>query len=335
MRSSIPTSPPREPLPLTVTAVDGEAGMSYVLRTFNANGVSLGRASEWLGFRIPQRLSSEQVRLLAWVTSVSRPWLQFRLLRSGQEHGQKVWEYLGHRFRPGPWALDQHTPICPRCLHSEGICQAIWSFAGYCCCPVHGCALSDRCITCGRAIGWDRPAVDVCRCRHPYVTPKNCAVPISDRVLAWAAWIRLRLESDAHAHTQALAGAPPWLNALSLDAALRVVHAFGLLSKPHEAPATAELTRLLAPHEMCRVVDRGLTRLARFEDAQWQTIALAPSVYLAGLHQLHKSGILEGDRSIAGQIVEVLTSPARRRLGGRARQGSEQLSLFDAGGPNA
>ena len=325
---------PNDPLPLIVGPADDEAGMSYLLRAFNANGVSPGRASEWLGFRIPQRFSSEQVRVLAWVTSVSRPWLQFRLLRPGQEHGQKLWEYLGHRFRPGRWALDQHAPICPRCLHLTGICQAAWSVGGFCCCPVHGCALLDHCSTCGRAIGWDRPAVDICRCRHPYRDVADSSAPINDRVLDWAVWMHLRLASDAQSVMAPLAGAPSWLGALSIDATIRVVHAFGLLTHPHETPSTADVTRLPTPREMCTIVDRGLKRLIQFEDAHKGARALIGHIYLAELQHVHKSAISGGDRAIAGQLLDVLTSPSRRRPGGRARHQPEQPGLFDDGGLN-
>ena len=53
--------------------------------------------------------------------------------------------------------------VCVRCLDEGRATEAGWDVTGCGACPRHGTVLTDAC-TCGRPLGWSRPALARCRC---------------------------------------------------------------------------------------------------------------------------------------------------------------------------
>jgi len=58
-----------------------------------------------------------------------------------------------------------HPRICPGCLRERTVWWGIWDLGLVCVCPIHRCLLVNHCPSCGRKLGWQRPAVHECRCR--------------------------------------------------------------------------------------------------------------------------------------------------------------------------
>lgn len=318
-------------LPLRVQAHEAESGMSYVLRTLCANGISVGRAGQWLGFRIPQRFSARQIDRLAWVTGTGSDWLQARFLSQQRGLDRMVWEYLGHHFLPGTGLRDLSTPICVSCVLEHGYCEASWTVSSACICPHHRTPLLDCCPNCGTPVTWNRPAVDVCRCGRYFQDPPGAPTIPPPSVTTWVQWIRWRLASgsDVGAVTTQ-PGLPRLLGLLSVDGAFRVVHAFGVLTNPHQVPRTADALRHQSPAAVCDIVKRGLDRLGAIDGTSINAQAIASSVHLPELIRLARSGIHNADRIVAKQLLGTLTGKPPKSKPSSAHPPTGQLDLFPA-----
>ena len=74
--------------------------------------------------------------------------------------------------------------VCSACLKEEAIWWGIWDLGIVAACPGHRCELVSTCAGCDKALRWNRPAVEVCRCGYDLRTLEvpeadSCTVAIS------------------------------------------------------------------------------------------------------------------------------------------------------------
>ena len=301
--------------------------MSLILRCLVANRISLGQAGTWLGMRIPTRFSNNQILRLASACDVPADWLSQHLLRVIDAPRTKIWTYMGQEFIPGPWARDLHGQICPLCLQTSRYCQAAWSISGFCACPRHGVSLMDRCPRCEAPITWDRPDVDICRCRYPFACePSNLQHDLV-RAVSWSSWLGSRLNHGSQEHLPP-PELPSWMADLSIDGAWRIVQAFGLLKGPLEVLRQRDLTRLRSPTEICAIVNRGLERLVDFAHSPSWHARLTGVVHVQGLRRLTERSPTIADREVASQLLDMLRHRGRHARGGRLNAVPSQRELF-------
>ena len=242
-RTPIPMpEPPLGPLPIIVPRFDDESGMSYVMRSFWSNGLSFDRGFKWLHIRPGRPLHNRDLQLIAWTMQAPPAWLLSRLLHSTGSVGN-AWVALGsHEFRPGTTLCGRVARLCPQCIRERDYCGLSWVLKHVPCCEKHGLPLLERCLHCGDEISWNRPAIDLCRCGR-YFQPVDGGVTMAHSVLEWCRWVSARLMSlEQYPHQLPLQeDIPRVLNEVSLDAAFRLVEAFGLLHRARSEEHTSEL----------------------------------------------------------------------------------------------
>jgi hypothetical protein len=149
-------------LPVAVNRFDRESGMSYVMRSFWCNGMSMKRGYEWLHVRLGKPLREVDARVLAWAIQAPPEWLVERLfVLSGLGDDRRL--LLGTRpFSATSLLLGKSARVCPHCLSEFGFCDLSWCFKLAPVCAIHGVPHLDACSHCRRAISWDRPQIDIC-----------------------------------------------------------------------------------------------------------------------------------------------------------------------------
>ena len=135
---------------------------TYVLRLTEANGYSdPGAVRRMAG--LPPTYAAQPCDLSGLVAAVGGLTDLETLERAAS------WQDAEGLVRLGATRLDpalvafSRPRICVRCLDEGRGIESAWDVIGCAACPRHGIVLTDAC-TCGRPLGWDRPALAGCRC---------------------------------------------------------------------------------------------------------------------------------------------------------------------------
>lgn len=324
-----------QPLPVAVSAREGESGLGFLLRCSHSNGVTLSELANYAGAPSIRWMTTRDAEAFAFLAGVSPEWLITRLKYRRHVDRRRRYSFLGWDWGSVASLRVKHAQVCPECLQESMSCKAEWEVAAAPACPVHQTMLIDRCPHCGIALSWQRPAVEICCCGR-YLRRSAASARPSARILAWCSAMKGRLERNSAAVVAGVrtCALPSWLNHISPDGASRLIHAFGVLSRPGERMSSARAVEVPSPDEMAVIVERGLARVGSMLgqlSEEIQTLRLL--VYEPGLLRLAKQGVEAADQETARQLLKMLdggaSDPLRHgpRRGGRPAKG--QLELFD------
>jgi hypothetical protein len=308
-------------LTVMVDPDERESVPSYLLRCFAANRVRPHEVYRWLGLRWTGYLEPEHVPTLATVTRSALPWLRSRVAAPVPDaHGQLAW--AGWRWRRTRCMRRAHHQLCPLCIHAEGIGRLEWELDFVPVCARHRRLLIDHCPVCGASIGWQRPSIDVCRCKR-YFRPRaeDDKITLTEDVEYWLQWlidsIRWRGSSGLALPSELAAVLP---GAPSPDGVWRVLHAFGV--RPVALPNNTGVVRRsvrLGRRETLDLVGRGFHRLRRME-----RLDVGDEVHTGALRLQTVCGVTSGDRLLAKHLLSRVL-PGRSDAAMRGRQ----LELFE------
>jgi hypothetical protein len=315
-------------LPVAVKRFDAESGMSHVMRAFWGNGMSMGRAYEWLQVRRGKPLRDVDARVLAWAVQAPPDWLADRLfVVSGQVDDRRL--RLGaRRFSAASLLSGKSARICPNCLSEFGFCELSWCFKLAPVCPRHKVPYLGICVHCGRSITWDRPQIDICNCGR-YFKPASIVAEPPAALIGWVHWVAARLAppSVAFPGGEGHLVVPRMLNELTLDGAFRLIEAFGLLQRPDEQPlAAAAASRSIAG--AIGLIARGLERLALIDGRPHRVRALAPQIHISALERLRAHAADTVDANCAALLLRHLGDRSDCDVDMRGRYARGQLVLF-------
>lgn len=291
-----------EQLPIEVEPMAGESATGFALRATTCNGFNLHWLRRVLGLCDNALLSQRYARELSWVLNAPLDWLQQSLPAEGVVDGQREWHYYGHRMCQRN-ALRLRTPqICPTCVHRRGACDAVWDVSLVTACPEHGRLLIDQCDRCNRQLRWDRPAIDICNCGHPFAHQAD--LPAEDIGLLMS---RLVADRFHHRHPPRSAyralGLPDFVQGLSLYGFINLLYAFGAVVKRASPAACSSANRYLTSREWRIVAQRGLERMQAFARG---TEFMDEAVKQTVLVRLVSHPVVEADRVIALQLLDRL-----------------------------
>ncbi len=134
--------------------------------------------------------------------------------------------YRGHRFRVRSALCFRRPRYCPVCLAESGYFKAVWDFSLAVFCPQHRCVLSCECTACATVLGWDRTALDWCRCGQPLASSTPLPVKRKEQLTLQTLFSNLLL-GVSHKDETAQLGLPEWLVDLSLDGWFHLLSALG------------------------------------------------------------------------------------------------------------
>jgi hypothetical protein len=315
------------PLPVNVTPHSSESGLGFLLRLARKNGMSLSSLFGLARVRSALDISSEGIRALAYLGEVSPAWLASRLVMRGRHDGRSRRVWMGHAWQCA-WTLRLGRPqVCSACLRADGFCTDAWEVTGVFLCVRHAQVLTDRCSHCQQGLSWLRPDVDVCSCGH-YLSGPPRDEALCSRLIDWVQLVLARLQGE----TPLLPSGhdwPHWVTNLSPEGATAMVHALGVISKPHERVGADASRSIPDSAWMAAVVERGLIRLSSLTIAR-QADALNGIVYEQALERLVRHGCTPADRDIAAHLVHWLSGSANSGLSVTGRKAKRQFDLFGA-----
>ena len=171
-------------------------------------------------------------------------------------------------------------------------------------------------------------SIDLCRCGR-YFQRVDGGVTMAHSVREWCRWVSVRLMSlEQHPRQLPLQEAiPRVLNEVSLDAAFRLVEAFGLLRRADESIHAAN-PRRQSCESIGNAIARGLERLTLLENDPSAAERLAPLIHLAGLERLNTRAKTIEDRRCASLMLERLCSGRKFNTNFRGQSAGRQLTLF-------
>lgn len=318
---------PRLPLPVAVDSHDEESGLSYVMRSLHANGLTLEVTRSWLDIKSWYSLDRQELTRLAWLIGVTPDWLRWRSLRAKRSANFTTFDLLGCKFVSASIRHSKIAVICPECVRSKGFCRATWLLKLIVVCPEHGTAMLERCGKCGQLISWQRPDVDVCDCRRylVYSGERGC---VTDQLVSWVRWIEWRIGSYSGPETGSFAKhIPQNLNEMSLDGAMRLVMSFGLLEDSTQAVRVAAWKTLRNPG-VIGVIERGLSRLRQLDGTLALLGEVGPLVHVPILERMRSDGVDSSDILNATYLVSALKKKPYGTWDRRVKLPHGQLSLF-------
>lgn len=299
-------------VPMPVHPRAEESGLGLCLRTLARSRLSLN----WMRHQLqlnPQRMPNEaQMPALAGILAVDEAFILQRTVR--QEYAS------AHRWRCGPHKglLCSHVrvwrpQVCPRCVRETGFCWWQWDFALSTVCALHHCGLVDSCSACREPLRWDRPDVDLCRCKRPLI-PGNEGAGEEARALCEIA--------DAAVHGENLApwlarhDLPAFMSGLSLAGLTALIQAFGDLPSAYYPSRASVCTRSQSTAYWETVVSRAVTRLRAWS----RGCDVEPLVNFAVIRRMARDGSSSTDAAIAASLL---------RNVGRAGSNLAQRELFE------
>jgi hypothetical protein len=293
-----------EALPIKLPQFEQEAGLSFIFRNLNANGVSLTEAQHWLSVGTVAPMARSELPLWAWATSTDRGWLCDNTVIVNRGHGEIKYGFKGHEFGVGSVASYHSARICPKCIKQGRFHRLSWQLACVPGCVIHDQVLIDRCAFCGRVINWHRPAVDVCSCGR-FLTVENNMHELQPSLSAWIRWIESRLiNRDGFVSPQDF-GLPDFFGSLSIDGGTRVSVAAGLLPHSNAAPGTeSKLSRTSLG--MAEIITRGLNRLAGLDRDFSNLLDLRSLLHIPALERMRVQSISQADETMAEILLGVL-----------------------------
>ncbi|HEY4081859.1 MAG TPA: TniQ family protein [Burkholderiaceae bacterium] len=314
-------------LPVRLEPAPSESGLGFILRALRANGIPFDRGVQWLNFERHRPMDRANARRVAWSLNVDADQFGERLV-TRDPGGGKGWVRLaGQRLRRQVAPNVLYAKLCPQCVRERGVTRLSWLLRAAVGCPFHGYSLIWTCPTCGRGIGWDRPAVDLCRCGRHF----RCATapPLESGVRGWLCWLEAALSSSKLQPTvmPAFDKLPMVLRHLSVDGAFRIIEAMGMIAAPGQSVRGA-MSKCSAPRELGAVIARGLERLSAIEADLENAPRFGAVTNQVALARLFKDCAAIEDQSLAWWLLNAMRSdidPGATRAG---TQPKWQLPLF-------
>lgn len=319
-------------LPILRKAFAGESGMSFLLRSAAANGLSLKALFDFAGLKEASMPWAEHAPLLAVVMGSSVSELESRLTHRGMSLGGRVYGLQGHTLLRWKLLRISDPQVCVACVHRKGFCHALWDLRPYAVCHVHGTRLTDRCDFCGKPLTWLRPAVDICRCGHYLKVVKDEALESeAPGALILAAHIAACFDldpeqrGDMRKNELARLGLPTWVAELSLDGVCSLVHALGRLTYAYQVGPSGAYQRYrpLFWEEICA---RAFARLQMWNEPQARA-ELTPWLWEAGLRAMAERAVTSVDQQVAMLLLKTVFEVRMEALDRRHRA-PFQMSLF-------
>jgi len=320
---------PHGRLPVAVRRFDMESGMSHVMRAFWENGLSMDRACQWLKVQLTRPLRTVDARVLAWAVQAPTDWLSERLAIVSDTTSAWWLQFGGQEISAPLVLIGRAARICPLCLSELGFCEMTWSIRLAPVCQRHGCLLLGACGHCRRPIGWDRPNVDICNCGR-YFRPAREVGQLPKAVFDWTRWVALRLAWPLGSVVEAggQLSVPKMLNEMSLDGALRLVMAFGLLQRPDQQPRGAA-TAARSIEGAVGVIARGLERISLIEANLRRIRDISPQIHLDALERLRARAMCAADMNCASLLLRHVADRSDCDVDMRGRHVRGQMTLFD------
>ncbi len=318
-------SSPEGPLPLQPDPLPCESGIGYCLRAAHANGGNLHALRRLIGIGAGAQLSRVHARALAAMLQVSASWLE-ELLPDKHGLAPRTRRYGGHVFFVHNHLRFRRPQVCPHCIRQRRFCSALWDISLGSVCLEHDCTLIDLCQTCGQAIRWDRPSVDVGHCGH-YIQPSFRSGSVTPELMAWQRLLEAIFRKEpGHVPPDHLQWAGTFRD-LSLGGVLTLTSAFGCIERPFMTIHTGQSSRSNSPGQWQTVVLRAIDRLGMLQSKTVGDQALAAVVAQPTLMRLLQAPQGSADQQIALTLLEQLfgIEPNRRLLALYPDMGQQRL----------
>lgn len=313
-------------LPIRSALYQDEAGLSFIFRTLNANGLQLSEAQHWLSVGKLAPMNHSELQLWAWATGIEHSRLYERVTVIRRDRGEIRYALSGHQFGVGGTAAHHSARLCPQCLKQWRFHRLSWQLACIPGCAAHDRVLIDRCPHCERVISWSRPAMDICTCGH-FLTSKDCAQHLPPLLIPWIRWIKDRLANKDGFIDPRDFGLPELFGALSIDGATRVAVAAGLLPDSNSSSgAASKLSRTSAG--MAEIISRGINRLTVIGRDFSNLTILHPVLHIPGIERMRAQAISHADETMAEILLGVLGFLSKDSISGSVSSRSRQKSLF-------
>lgn len=297
-----------EPLFVVTQPEPDESSFGFLVRCAEANHIlSHARPRTYGAQYYSQKEATRGTATLAWLTHCDPAWLRWRSIVNHKTDGRKTMSMFGQPWRFA-WShrRDRHH-ICSDCLREYRRALFVWDLSFVCACPRHGTILQDSCHRCGQAIGPQRPALDICRCRHFLAPASTKGSLATDVLLSWCTWVEQTLVPDN-------VSAPTWPRSLSdlfdgmtVEGAALVTLAFsgGVMALRSARMQTSE--PWLTSATMAYQLAGGLQKLLSYLESGASGAYLPPSS-LRDLEDLASNGLVVHDRQRASWLVKRLHS---------------------------
>jgi hypothetical protein len=320
-------TPTNQPLPIEGTLIENESLMGFVLRLSEMNHLN---GVQWLS-RILEKtrifhLSSDQIPLVSWIFGTPFEQLQNASITSIKVNRKIHWQVYSHVITRS-YLIRHRTPqICPKCIDEFGFIRKVWDLCLATCCQKHLVLLIEKCEKCKKKISWNRYSISLCNCGYDFRKSSTTLIPLEESIIS--EWLEEKLSHHRFLVPNITKNVPiSQLELLSLDGALRIILAIGLL-KDHTDYLSAGKSKIKrSPLSMHNVVTRSITRLSKIQENP--DISLFSSEFLiTSLLKIEEDGLTENDRNLARQ----LTNLSRKCLPTRAsllnQNPRSQLQLF-------
>lgn len=314
-------------LPVTRPAMPGESGMSLLLRTATANGLSLHALREQAGISAVRPLAASDAVRIAPALGMRVTDLEQMLISKGRHQDGRALRYQGHVFVRTGFLRTRKPQVCPICIHRNDYCNAVWDSAFYTVCHIHNVPLIDQCSVCSSSLTWYRPAIDVCRCHAYLKIPKHADNFENDKSSRLSAWIASRFDG-LPAFAAGTVPWPKWLSELSVDGLCSIIHAFGVCNAPYQRVLAKMLIKGSGSSYWNEVAARGIDRLQRFVVHPSEQGKLKSLIWEGGLEGIALRFVQEPDGQVAQLLLQQAFGTQASGKFGSQRAALSQLPLF-------
>lgn len=232
-------------------------------------------------------------------------------------HGQVITRsYFVRTLRP---------QLCPHCISEYGYVKAAWDFSMVCYCPIHQCALIDKCPVCAKEIRWMRPSLDSCNCGASWKDGQDGKLP-NDQTNAFVSdVINHKLNREYSKSLQAHNALDPALSSLSLDTLMRVIWACGIKPSSSDHISTGISREILSTEKATLCCRRGYERLLQILNQSDDPTENIRTLHLSALHALKKEAASTCDNNFMEMLLLRIDPNYRKRT---IRSNSIQLCLW-------
>ena len=325
-----------QPLPFSGSPHIGESGHGFLLRMAERNGIRLHEFFAILTLNRRRRFKPEDAPALARLFDCGASDIVPLFVTSG--YGQycvRRFNFYGYQVTRFYFLDQKHPKVCPRCLAEFGYANAIWDLSLFLWCPVHECALIDRCPACDRELSWFRPGIATCTCGGDL---KSC---IDRSALPWSAMalavVLSRAMNDGCGqnlkYPAEYKATISVLSVLSLDGVMRLIWVLGVGGDSARGIGMGRKRRSIA--ETALIINAGFLKLqALLWDISTplysETREPVTKLLIHALRRMVDDGATEGDRHFAQTCIDAVLFGHPHSGGKSRRKTADQLSLsFD------